>query len=383
MIANLPSHGLQFTSTLTAEGKLELTLAEVPVAQPGPNEVVVRIEAAPINPTDLLASLIAAANLAEARFEGTPQRPRVIASVKPEAAQRRTQAGQAGKPLAAGLEGAGVVVAAGKGAEALLGKNVTMLSLTQGMFAQYCTISTTECLVLPEGTTTTEGAAAFINPLTALAMVETLRQENHTALIHTAAASNLGRMLVKICQEDGVPLVNVVRKQEQVDLLRGLGATHVCNSSAPSFHEDLVRAITATGATVAFDATGGGSMASQLLWAMETVAASRMAEFNPHGSHEPKQVYIYGHLDPTPLTLSRANYGLRWGLGGWAMPTILARAGAERNAALRQRVLAGLKTTFASHYTRTISLAEALQRDVMLAYHRQATGEKYLINPTL
>jgi NADPH:quinone reductase-like Zn-dependent oxidoreductase len=282
-----------------------------------------------------------------------------------------------------GLEGAGRVVAAGKNAGELLGRTVAVMSLASGLYSQYRTVSAAECVPLPEGITAQEGAAVFVNPLTALAMVESMRQEGHTALVHTAAASNLGQMLVKICQEDQVPLVNVVRRQAQVDLLRGLGAKHVCNSSSPNFREELFQALDETGATLAFDAIGGGTTISTLISAIEAVAASRMPGYSPYGSFQHKQVYVYGHLDTSPTVLTHFGYGMIWGVGGWAMPMVLDRAGPERAAALRQRVLTGLKTTFVSRYTREISLAEALQRDVMIAYNRQATGEKYLIRPTL
>jgi NADPH:quinone reductase len=378
MTANLPSHGLQLTSTLGKDGALVIELAEMPVGQPGPDEVIVRIEAAPINPSDLVA-LLASADPAAARFEGTAARPRVTAHLSPGA--QRAHAGRVGKVEAVGLEGAGVVVAGGKNAEGLVGKKVAVLSLGRGMFAQYRKVAAAECVPLLEGTTAAEAADVFVNPLTALAMVETMRLESHKGLIHTAAASNLGQMLVKICREDNVPLVNIVRRPEHVTLLRGLGAKHVCNSSAPSFRDDLMKAVRDTGATLAFDAIGGGPMAGIILEAVEAVAASQLPEYSPYGSFQPKQVYIYGLLDSAPTLLNRG-YGMLWGVGGWLMPPILERVGAERAGALRQRVVSNLKTTFASHYTRTISLAEVLQRDTMLAYHRQATGEKYLIDPT-
>jgi NADPH:quinone reductase-like Zn-dependent oxidoreductase len=380
MIDNVPSRGLRLTSTLTADGTVELELADVPVVQPEAGQVVVRIEAAPVNPSDLI-TLLASADPAQARFAGSSERPKVMARIVPEAVQARS--GRIGRPLPVGLEGAGVVIAAGENAQALLGKRVAVLTLARGLFAQYCTVSSAECVLLPEGTTAAEGAGIFVNPLTALAIVETVRQEGYAGLVHTAAASNLGQILLKICQEDGIPLVNVVRRKAQAELLRGLGATHVCDSSAPSFREDLVEALKETGATVAFDAIGGGTMADEILQAMEAVAASRLSEYSPYGSSERKQVYIYGLLDTSPTQLAHTNYGLIWGVSGWVMPPILERAGPERAMALRQRVVDNLKTTFRSHYTRTISLAEVLQRDVMIAYSTQATGEKYLIDPTL
>jgi hypothetical protein len=270
------------------------------------------------------------------------------------------------------------VVAAGEKGARLLGKRVTVLA--GGMYAQYRLAAAEDCLVLPDDVSSAEGASAFVNPLTALAMVETMRLEGHSGLIHTAAASNLGQMLVKICREDKVPLVNIVRRPEQMTLLRDLGATHVCDSSAATFRDDLVQALTETGATLAFDAIAGGRMASEILTAIEKVAQARMTEYAPYGSSLPKQVYIYGILDNAPTELTRS-FGMIWGVGGWLMPPILHRIGAERADGLRKRVIAGLKTTFASHYTREISLAEALDPTVMAGYARQATGEKYLINP--
>jgi NADPH2:quinone reductase len=375
MTSDLPRHGLQLTSTVTTAGELELQLTETPVPEPGPDQVLIRIEAAPINPSDL-GVMFGPADTAAARFEGTPDRPKVTAPLPPGAAQalaRRT-----GLPIVAGNEGAGVVVAAGEKAKGLIGKTVAVLA--GAMYAQYRVADAADCLVLPPDATAAEGAAAFVNPLTALAMIETMRLEGYASLVHTAAASNLGQMLVKICLEDGVPLVNIVRRPEQVALLKDLGARHVCDSSAPGFREDLVKAIRETDAMLAFDAIGGGRMASQILSAMEAVAAERMTAYSVYGSGQPKQVYIYGMLDPTPTELVRS-FGLAWGVGGWLMPPVLQKIGLEAADRLRRRVLAGLKTTFASHYTREISLAEALQRDVLLDYRRQATGEKYLLNP--
>lgn len=380
MSANLPSHGLQIQSTLHADGTLAIALVEVPVAAPGPDQVVVRIEGAPINPSDLL-TLMPTLDPAEARFEGDADRPRVIARLSPEATAQRS--GRFGQPLPVGLEGAGVVIAAGENAQALLGRKVAALSLERGLYGQYRTFAAAECVLLPDDLSTAEGAALFTNPLTALAIAEAMKLDGHKAMIHTAAASNLGRMLVRICVEDGIALVNVVRRQEHVDLLRSLGATHVCNMSAPGFREDLLRAVKETGATVGFDALGGGTMAHELLSAMEAAAVSRMPYYSPYGSYEYKHVYIYGLLDTRPSELHHMDYGMLWGLNGFLMPAILERAGPERSAAMRQRVLDGAKTTFASSYTRVVSLAEVLQRDVMIGYHRQATGEKYLIDPTL
>jgi NADPH2:quinone reductase len=248
------------------------------------------------------------------------------------------------------------------------------------MYAQYRCASAAFCLPLPKGTTPAAGASCFVNPLTALGMIETMKLERHTALVHTAAASNLGQMLVKLCHADRIPLVNVVRKPAQIDLLRGLGAKHVVSSSAPGFREDLVEALSETGATLAFDATGGGELADRILTAMEAAAGRSATGFNRYGTSIHKQVYIYGGLERSATLLHRT-YGMAWGLGGWLLPLFLQRIGPEATQRLRDRVVRELETTFASHYTRELSLAEALRLDSISAYAKQATGEKYLIVP--
>ncbi|CAN7248900.1 NADH oxidase [Phenylobacterium sp. LjRoot219] len=372
MSSSAPDRSLQMTSTLTAAGDLVLDLATVQTPAPGPDEVLIQIEATPVNPSDL-GVLLGPADPARARREGA----RTVIPLSPAALKAASR--RLGHTLTIGNEGAGLVIAAGDQARDLLGRRVALLG--GGMYAQHRLAKAADCLVLPEGTTAAEGAAAFVNPLTVLAMIETMRLEGHTALVHTAAASNLGQMLVKVCAEDQIPLVNVVRRPEQAELLRGLGAEHVCDSSAPGFDDDLRAAVAATAATLAFDAIGGGRIASQILAAMEAAATARMTDFSVYGSIERKQVYIYGVLDTGPTELLR-NFGMTWNVGGWLMPPILMRLGPERAAQLRQRVLAGLKTVFASHYSREISLAELLEPEVLLASTRKATGEKLLINPT-
>lgn len=376
MTDNLPSHGLQLISTLGPDGMLRLGLTEKPVDQPGPDEVVVRLEAVPINPSDLM-TLLAAGDPADGRFSGTE----VAIPLPPEVAQ--AYAGRFGAPLEPGLAGAGTVIAAGRDAEHLIGRQVAALSLRRGTFGQYVTVSTSECVPLPAGVSPREGADVFCNPMTALAIAETVRLEGHKALVHTAAASNLGRMLVAICREDGIPLVNVVRRAEQAKLLADIGAEHICNSSDPDFAEQLRAAIAATGATIAFDAIGGGDTPGMLLEAMEDMAASQMGFYSPYGSMTLTQVNIYGHLDVSPTVLYNERYGMLWTVTNWALPQTIARVGPKRAAEMQARVLAGLKTTFASHFTREISLAEALTRETILAYARMATGEKFLINPAL
>ncbi|MBX3707813.1 MAG: zinc-binding dehydrogenase [Pseudomonadales bacterium] len=369
--------GLQLQSTVKHTGELELRLAEVLTPTPKVDEVVVRVEAAPINPSDL-GMLFGGADIGTARASGTPDSPVITASIAPNVL--RAMAGRFDQALPVGNEGAGVVVAAGDApaAQALVGKVVAILG--GAMYAQYRVIKANQCLLLPPGTTPAEGASCFVNPLTALGMVESMRIEGHKALVHTAAASNLGQMLVKICLKDGVPLVNIVRKQEHVDLLKSIGATHVCNSSAPDFMERLTDALVATGATIAFDATGGGRLAGQILTCMEVALNRTAKEFSRYGSTTHKQVYIYGGLDRSPTEFNRS-FGMAWGIGGWLLTPFLQKIGPAEAQKLRERVAAEIKTTFASHYTRAVSLREMLSLDAIAVYGAQATGQKYLVNP--
>ena len=368
--------GLELRSLVRPDATLEISLAEVPIPTPGPDEVLIRIEAAPINPSDL-GLLLANTDMSTATVTGPAHSPIVTAALS--AGAMRALTGRVGASLPVGNEGAGTVIEAGSsaGAQALLGRTVAVAG--GSMYAQYRCVNVAQCLVLPEGTPASAGASSFVNPLTALGMVETMRIEGHTALVHTAAASNLGQMLVKVCREDQVPLVNIVRKAEQEDLLRGIGAVHICNSASPSFMDDLIKALQATGATLAFDAVGGGPLAGQILTAMEAVSSAD-ATYSRYGSTTHKQVYIYGGLDRTPTVLNR-NFGMTWGLGGWLLTPFLGRIGADGFMALRQRVADGLHTTFASTYTQEISLAEALQPAAFLSYAKQATGQKFLITP--
>jgi NADPH2:quinone reductase len=377
MPPEIPATGLQMRSTIRSDATLELSLAEVPVPEPGEGEVLVRVEAAPINPSDM-GLLFGPADMTTARGSGSADRPVVTADV-PERLLKGVAA-RVDHPLPCGNEGAGVVVAAGssEAAQALLGRTVAVLG--GAMYAQYRISPAGLCLSLPEGTKPEEGASCFVNPLTALGMVETMKLEGHTALVHTAAASNLGQMLVKLCNADGVPLVNIVRKPEQADLLKGLGAKHVCDSSQPSFKADLVAALVETGATLAFDATGGGKLASWILACMEAALSRSASAFNRYGSETHKQVYIYGGLERTQTVLDRS-YGMAWGVGGWLLPPFLKRVGPGVAQELRERVAREIKTTFASRYTQEVSLAEALQIETIGVYGRQATGEKILVNP--
>lgn len=374
MADNTQFTGLQLRSTVKPEGILELSLEQVPTPSPKPEEVVVRVDASPINPSDL-GLLLAAADLSTLKQVGAV----TTALIPPEVL--RAMSARLGQSLPVGNEGAGVVVAAGNApeAQALLGKTVAMIG--GAMYANYRVLHLGQVQVVPEGVTPEEAASWFVNPMTALGMVETMRAEGHSALVHTAAASNLGQMLQKICLADGVPLVNIVRKPAQAQILRDLGAQYVCDSSQASFMQDLIEAVSATSATIAFDAIGGGTLASQILTAMEVAASKKAESYSRYGSTVHKQVYIYGGLDRSPTVLTRS-YGMAWGVGGWLLTPFLQKAGADTAQRLRQRVVNELKTTFASHYARQITLKEALLPEVITAYGKQATGEKFLITPS-
>jgi NADPH:quinone reductase-like Zn-dependent oxidoreductase len=369
--------GLQLRSLIKNSGELEISLAQVATPEPAENEVVVRVEASPINPSDL-GLLVGAADMSSAKAAGTRDAPVITAKV-PQGAMK-AMAGRLDQSMPVGNEGAGVVVKTGSSdaAKALLGKTVAMIG--GAMYAQYRTIKVADCLVLPAGTTPAEGASWFINPLTSLGMVETMRREGHKALVHTAAASNLGQMLNKICLKDGIGLVNIVRSPQQADILRKIGAKHICDSSAPDFMDNLTGAISETGATLAFDAIGGGKLAGQILTCMEISANKNAKIYSRYGSSVHKQVYLYGSLDPGPVELNRA-FGMAWGVGGWLLTLFLQKIGPADGERLRQRVAAELKTTFASHYTQVVSLQEALQLSNIAVYAKRATGEKFLINP--
>jgi NADPH2:quinone reductase len=377
MSTPVPASALQLRSLVKPDQTVELFLETVEVPEPGPNEVLVRVEATPINPSDL-GLLLAGGDFTAAQASGTADRP-VVTLPLPEAAMRAMRA-RVGEPMAVGNEGAGTVVAAGSSAaaQALLGKLVAAAG--GAMYAQYRCVDAGFCLELPAGTAAADGASSFVNPMTALGMVETMRMEGHTALVHTAAASNLGQMLVRLCRSDDVPLVNIVRRQEQEDLLRAAGAVYVCNSSSPDFMDELTAALTQTGATLGFDATGGGRLASQILSCMEASASAAAGSYSRYGSAVHKQVYIYGSLDRGPTELTR-NYGMAWGIGGWLLTPFLGRIGLDGMIRLRDRVAAELTTTFASGYTDQVSLAGALAPEAIAAYGKQATGSKYLIIP--
>jgi NADPH:quinone reductase-like Zn-dependent oxidoreductase len=369
--------GLQLRSLIKKTGELEISLLNVPTPEPGPDEVVVRVEATPINPSDL-GLLVGAADLTTVKASGTREAPVITAKV-PEGGMTG-MAARLDQSMPVGNEGAGTVIKAGSSdaAKALMGKTVAMIG--GAMYAQYRCLRVSECMPLPAGTTAADGASWFVNPLTALGMTETMRREGHKALVHTAAASNLGQMLNKICIKDGIGLVNIVRSREQADILRKIGAKHVVDSTSPTFMNDLTDALAETGATIAFDAIGGGKLAGQILTCMEAAINRKAKAYNRYGSSVHKQVYIYGSLDTRPVELNRA-FGMAWGAGGWLLFPFLMKIGPADGQKLRERIAAELKTTFASHYTKVVSLQEALDLANLGIYAKRATGEKFLINP--
>ena len=374
---SLPASYAQMLSTVNSNGELRLALAQVDMPTPGPDEVVIKIEATPINPSDL-GVMFGWSTTTDASTSGSGKDSVLTAPVSPQGMQ--IMKARIDQSLPVGNEGAGTVVAAGDSelATSLMGKVVAVMG--GGMYAEYRCVKANMCLPLLPGNTAKDGASSFINPLTALAMLETMRMEGHTALVHTAAASNLGQMLNRICIADGVELVNIVRKEEQAEILRGLGAKYIVNSSSDDFMSELTNAIHATGATLAFDATGGGTLASNILSAMEAAAARTPGAYSIYGSIKHKQVYLYGGLNTSETTLTRG-YGMAWGVGGWLLPSFMARVGMKVVMGLQARVAKELTTTFASHYTNEVSLEEALQAETVGNYIAKATGEKFVICP--
>lgn len=376
-MTDLPDTNLVMLTLVKPEGELEVFLERRPMPEPAPHEVLVKVLATPINPSDL-GLLLGAADMATARASTRDGLPVVTADIP--APGMRAMGGRVGDALPIGNEGCGLVVKAGSSpeAQALLGKTVALIG--GEIYAEYRCLPAQMCMLLPDGTDPRDGASCFVNPLTSLAFTETMRMEGHSALVHTAAASNLGQMLVKICAKDGIPLVNIVRSEAQVALLKGIGATHIVNSSDDDFMDKLTAALTETGATCGFDAIGGGKLAGQILACMEVAAVKRMTSYSRYGSDTFKQVYIYGALDLGPTILNRS-FGLTWSLSGFLLTPFLQKAGMEVNMRLRQRVVDELTTTFKSHYSHEISLADALALDTIAGYNAKRTGEKYLIRP--
>jgi NADPH2:quinone reductase len=377
MTSILPATALQLRSLVRPDGELELSLVDEPVPVPRANEVLVRIEASPLNPSDL-GLLFGAADMGSLKASGSAERP-VITGRVPQGLMRG-MAGRLGQSMPVGNEGAGTVVAAGSSAEAqaLMGKKVAMLG--GAMYAQYRCLPASECLVLPAGASAADGASCFVNPMTALTMVATMRHEGHKAIVHTAAASNLGQMLHRLCAHEAIPLVNIVRKPEQAQLLRSMGARHVCDSSSPDFTATLTDALAETGATLAFDAIGGGRLAGQILACMEAALLRTATSYSRYGSSTHKQVYLYGSLDTSPTEFNRS-FGMAWGIGGWLVFAYMQKLEPGTMQAFKQRVAAELKTTFASHYTARISLPQVLSLQHIAAYGKRATGAKYLVTP--
>ena len=369
----------EIRSKVTADGNIEISIATTEIPTPSDNEVLIKVEASPINPSDLGLLISFAADLTTLSVLGSGDG--TVATMKIHPAMMGAMKPRLDQSMPVGNEGSGVVVDAGANAKALIGKTVGVAG--GSMYSQYRCVPASSCLVMDDSTTSAEAASSFVNPLTALAFVETMKMENHSAIVNTAAASNLGQMLVKICKDDSVPLVNIVRKPEQVAVLKDLGAEHICNTSDPDFMKNLVAALIATGATLAFDATGGGNegkLPGQILAAMEIAANKTAKEYSRYGSDTYKQVYIYGGLDQSPTILNRS-FGMQWGLGGWLLTPMIGRIGMERFQQMRERVAKEIKTTFASQYTQEISFEEMLQPDIIKAYAKQATGEKFLVNP--
>jgi len=373
------SHSKEIRSKVTSEGNIELSITKAEKPIPSADEVLIRVEAAPINPSDLGLLLSFAADLSSISTSGTEEE--MVTSMKIHPALMGSMKPRLDQSMQAGNEGAGIIEDAGENVKELIGKTVGLAG--GAMYSQYRCVPAASCLVMDEGTSPAEAASCFVNPLTALSFVETMKIENHTALVHTAAASNLGQMLVKICKDDGIPLVNIVRKSEHVELLKNLGAEHVCNTSDDNFMDTLVSALLETGATLGFDATGGGNggeLPGQILSAMEIAANKTAKEYSRYGSDTYKQVYIYGGLDQSPTILKRA-YGMSWGLGGWLLTPMIGRIGMEKFQQMRMRVAKEIKTTFASSYAQEISFEQMLQPEIIKSYAKQATGEKYLVNP--
>jgi len=369
----------EIRSTVTNEGNIEISIATIERPTPAENEVLIRVEASPINPSDLGLLISFAANLDSLSVSGSGDD--TVTKIKIHEGLMKAMTPRIGQSMKVGNEGGGVIEDAGTNTKELIGKVVGVAG--GAMYSQYRCVPATSCLVMDNNTSPSEAASSFVNPLTALGFVETMHLENHSAIVHTAAASNLGRMLVKICKDDSVPLVNIVRKPEQVEILKNLGAEHVCNTGEPDFMERLVDALVATGATLGFDATGGGNdgkLAGQILTAMEISANKTAKEYSRYGSDTYKQVYIYGGLDQSPTILNRS-FGMQWGLGGWLLTPMIGKFGTTKFQQMRERVTKEIKTTFASHYTQEISFEEMLQPETIKAYAKQATDEKYLVSP--
>lgn len=372
-------HSKEIRSTVTGDGNVEISIAKVGIPTPADDEVLIEIYAAPINPSDLALLTTFGGDVSNIKVSGSGDN--TVASMSVHPAVMRSMKSRVGQSMPVGNEGAGVVVDAGINAKSLIGKTVGLAG--GAMYSQYKCAPAVNCLVMDDGIAPSEAASSFVNPMTALSFVETMKMENHSAIVHTAAASNLGQMLVKVCKSENIPLVNIVRKEEQVDILKNIGAKYICNTNESDFMERLVGALTETGATLGFDATGGGNngeLAGQILAAMEVAANNASGEYSRYGSETYKQVYIYGGLDPSPTILKRS-YGMSWGLGGWLLTPMLGKIGMEKFQEMRARISKEIKTTFASEYSQEISFEEMLQPEIINSYVKQKTGSKFLVNP--
>jgi NADPH2:quinone reductase len=372
-------HSKEIRSTVTGDGNVEISIAKVDIPTPADDEVLIEIYAAPINPSDLALLTTFGGDVSNIKISGSGDN--TVASMSVHPAVMRSMKSRVGQSMPVGNEGAGVVVDAGINAKSLIGKTVGLAG--GAMYSQYKCAPAVNCLVMDDGIAPSEAASSFVNPMTALSFVETMKMENHSAIVHTAAASNLGQMLVKVCKSENIPLVNIVRKEEQVDILKNIGAKYICNTNESDFMESLVGALTETGATLGFDATGGGNngeLAGQILAAMEVAANNASGEYSRYGSETYKQVYIYGGLDPSPTILKRS-YGMSWGLGGWLLTPMLGKIGMEKFKEMRARISKEIKTTFASEYSQEISFEEMLQPEIINSYVKQKTGSKFLVNP--
>ena len=372
-------HSKEIRSTVTGDGNVEISIAKVGIPTPADDEVLIEIYAAPINPSDLALLTTFGGDVSNIKISGSGDN--MVASMSVHPAVMRSMKSRVGQSMPVGNEGAGVVVDAGINAKSLIGKTVGLAG--GAMYSQYKCAPAVNCLVMDDGIAPSEAASSFVNPMTALSFVETMKMENHSAIVHTAAASNLGQMLVKVCKSENIPLVNIVRKEEQVDILKNIGAKYICNTNESDFMESLVGALTETGATLGFDATGGGNngeLAGQILAAMEVAANNASGEYSRYGSETYKQVYIYGGLDPSPTILKRS-YGMSWGLGGWLLTPMLGKIGMEKFQEMRARISKEIKTTFASEYSQEISFEEMLQPEIINSYVKQKTGSKFLVNP--
>ena len=369
----------EIRSTVTSEGNIEISIVKVEKPVPLENEVLIKVEASPINPSDLALLISFAGDLNSLSVSG--EGDSTVTKMRIHPALMRLMKPRLGQSMQVGNEGGGVIEAVGEKAKGLLGKIVGAAG--GAMYSQYRCVPARNCLVMDDNITSVEAASSFVNPLTVLAFIETMKMENHNAIVNTAAASNLGQMLVKVCNDDKIPLVNIVRKSDQVEALKNLGAKYVCNTDDTDFMKNLVSALIETGATLGFDATGGGNegkLPGQILSAMETAVNKTSKEYSRYGSDTYKQVYIYGGLDQSPTVLNRA-FGMQWGLGGWLLMPMIDRIGMEKFQKMRERVSKEIKTTFASQYTQEISFEEMLQPETLKSYARQATGEKYLLKP--